>query len=621
MMRIILILLLLLLSSASEAATLPVVNGVGATVQMNMVQAGDGSYSNRNAVCDGTNPTACAPVDTLKGLGVNVTGLIGQGTATLGQTGLIGMGAVTTAAPTYTTGQSNAISLDANGNLRTISLGNFATSTDAIGTSPGLGGSISFLTAFNGTSWDRLRIDNAHNLQVNCTAGCVSGTSSNAFDAQVTSSTNGQNNEWLYAFNGSTWDRLRDDGSFNLKVNCAVGCTGGSLSNGADAVATSSTNGGAIGFNYAFNGTTWDRLRDDGSFNLKVNLATPVPAGTNVIGHVISDAGSTVQLAAGANIAGKFTTDQTTPGTTDLVHAAPATAVANSADAVATSSSNYGTVGWNYGYNGTTWDRLQVDGSKSLKINCVTGCSGGTLSNAADAVATSSTNGQTLAFGYAFNGTTWDRLQDDGSKNLKINCVTGCSGGTSSNASSAVATSSTNGQQLAFNYAFNGTTWDQLQDDGSKNLKVIVNAPIAAGTNVIGHVIADSGSIVALNSGSNIVGKVTTDQTTPGTTDLIHDKPAQRTLVALDVSTVTTGGTAVTALSSGHRTAGGWLQNPIGATVNLCINEIGTASGTTSSGSTTCIQPGQTYTLIAAAGAVSVISSDSSHPFSGYGLQ
>lgn len=93
-----------------------------------------------------------------------------------------------------------------------------------------------------------------------------------------------------------------------------------------------------------------------------------------------------------------------------------------------------------------------------------------------------------------------------------------------------------------------------------------------------------------------------------------------RTLVTLDVATVTTGGTAVTALTAGHRTAGGWLQNPPTATINLCINEIGTASGTTSAANTTCITPGQTYQLTPAAGAVSVITSDSAHPFSGLGL-
>lgn len=93
------------------------------------------------------------------------------------------------------------------------------------------------------------------------------------------------------------------------------------------------------------------------------------------------------------------------------------------------------------------------------------------------------------------------------------------------------------------------------------------------------------------------------------------------TIISLDVATVTTGGTAVTALNAGHRVSGGWLVNPTTATIPLCINEIGTASGTSSSGNTTCITPGATYVLAPSGNAVSVISSDSSHPFSGEGLQ
>jgi hypothetical protein len=96
---------------------------------------------------------------------------------------------------------------------------------------------------------------------------------------------------------------------------------------------------------------------------------------------------------------------------------------------------------------------------------------------------------------------------------------------------------------------------------------------------------------------------------------------APQTLVPLDIATVTTGGTAVVALNAGHRTAGGWLYNPSVATVNLCIAEVGTATGTSSAGNTTCVVPGQKYDLTANAGAVSVISSDSAHAFSGYGKQ
>ncbi len=95
-----------------------------------------------------------------------------------------------------------------------------------------------------------------------------------------------------------------------------------------------------------------------------------------------------------------------------------------------------------------------------------------------------------------------------------------------------------------------------------------------------------------------------------------------RVIVPLDVSTVATGGTAVTALAATHRSAGGWLFNPATATTSLCINEQGgTASGTTSAGPLACIAPGQTYTLVPSWLPVSVVTSDSAHPFSGEGMQ
>lgn len=126
----------------------------------------------------------------------------------------------------------------------------------------------------------------------------------------------------------------------------------------------------------------------------------------------------------------------------------------------------------------------------------------------------------------------------------------------------------------------------------------------------------------AVASGTvNVRVSQTSAPTTAATVQSTSESPALRTLVTLDVKTVTTGGTAVTAIAAGNRTAGGFIQNPPSATVNLCINEIGAASGTTSSGDTTCIVPGQSYAVAPASTAVSVISSDSTHPFSGYGLK
>jgi hypothetical protein len=59
---------------------------------------------------------------------------------------------------------------------------------------------------------------------------------------------------------------------------------------------------------------------------------------------------------------------------------------------------------------------------------------------------------------------------------------------TTSNASSGVATSSTNQAAVVWNYGFNGSTWDQLQVDGSKFLKVTNQTAEQAGENHVGEV-------------------------------------------------------------------------------------------------------------------------------------
>lgn len=64
-------------------------------------------------------------------------------------------------------------------------------------------------------------------------------------------------------------------------------------------------------------------------------------------------------------------------------------------------------------------------------------------------------------------------VQCDANGNLRIaGTVTATLAGTTSNASSGVATSATNVPVVAYTYGFNGTTWDQLQVDASKNLKI-----------------------------------------------------------------------------------------------------------------------------------------------------
>lgn len=63
-------------------------------------------------------------------------------------------------------------------------------------------------------------------LRVNCTVGCAGGNFNNNADGVATSSTNGQSASWLYGFNGTTFDRVRVDTNKFLSMN--LGDVGGS---------------------------------------------------------------------------------------------------------------------------------------------------------------------------------------------------------------------------------------------------------------------------------------------------------------------------------------------------------------------------------------------------------
>ena len=92
-----------------------------------------------------------------------------------------------------------------------------------------------------------------------------------------------------------------------------------------------------------------------------------------------------------------------------------------------------------------------------------------------------------------------------GTNTLTVNCAVGCSAGTGSNASSGVATTTNNLSALSFNYGYNGTTWDQLQVDASKNLKIAIASTNSLTTNVTGTVTITSTSAVQPSTVLNTV--------------------------------------------------------------------------------------------------------------------
>ena len=82
---------------------------------------------------------------------------------------------------------------------------------------------------------------------------------------------------------------------------------------------------------------------------------------------------------------------------------------------------------------------LQLTSAGDVKVsidNCVSGVCPANVSNASSGVATSATNSPVVSYLFGFNGTTWDQLQVDGSKYLKVNC-TNCSGSVSAQDNSA----------------------------------------------------------------------------------------------------------------------------------------------------------------------------------------
>lgn len=99
-------------------------------------------------------------------------------------------------------------------------------------------------------------------------------------------------------------------------------------------------------------------------------------------------------------------------------------------------------------------------------------------------------------------------------------------GGTASNASSAVATSSANGQQVVWNYGFNGATWDQLQVDASKNLKVILqNGSLAV-----------TGTVAATQSGAWTAAVTSTGATSTQANSTVTTHLTYQTALASNTS-------------------------------------------------------------------------------------
>ena len=159
------------------------------------------------------------------------------------------------------------------------------------------------LMMHDGTNWDKVTGDTTNGIDVDVTR--ISGTLTIAGNitpadtfANPTTATNG--NSLLSGFNGTTWDRLRSEGT---NADGVAVLTLGALATKA--------------YSKVFNGTTWDRVRSgistgsvlvDGTSNASSNITTdattPIKATGGVLNRVIvNTAGTAPASVALYNIA------------------------------------------------------------------------------------------------------------------------------------------------------------------------------------------------------------------------------------------------------------------------------------------------------------------------------
>lgn len=127
--------------------------------------------------------------------------------------------------------------------------------------------------------------------------------------------------------------------------------------------------------------------------------------------------------------------------------------------------------------------------SGELRVDCVTGCAGGSFNNNSDNVATSATNGQSAAWNYVWDGAAWDRLYGDSTNGSFVNVKT-------SVLPTGAATS-------ALQTTINTTLGSPFQAGGSiGNTTFAVTQ--ATGTNL--HAVLDSGTLTTVSTVTALTG-------------------------------------------------------------------------------------------------------------------
>ncbi len=281
-----------------------------------------------------------------------------------------------------------------------------------------------------------------------------------------------------------------------------------------------------------------------------VSLSTlpSLVAGSAVIGHVISDAGSA--------IIGKVGIDQTTPGTTNGVQI----------NAALPAGSNV--IGHIIADTGST---TAVTGTVTVGTHAITVASGGIASGAlaSGSVASGAIASGAVASGaFASGSIAAGAVAAGGSSFVKIEDVG------SADADAGVPAMAVRKATPA-NTSGNDGDYEFLQmSAGRLWTSSVIDTALPSGTNVIGHVIADSGSTTAVTGtvtvGTHAVTQSGTWTTTEGTTAGAGNPcmNPQATLVSISGATSTTNATQIIALSGSTK-------------IHICAMSIVGVSGTT----------------------------------------
>jgi len=247
--------------------------------------------------------TVTANVGTTNGLALDATvsGLVvAQGSATSGEKGILTQGAVTTAAPTYATGQTSPISIDTAGNIRTLATqGGSWTVTANVGTTGGLAldATVSGLVVAQGSTTSGQK---GHLAQGAVTTAAPTSTTGPTSPISIDTAGNirtlaTQGGTWTVTANVGTTGGLALDTSVNgLLVNQASATSGqkGPLAQGAVTTsAPSYTTGQTSPVSLDTAGNMRVLASQTGTWNIgTVTAVTAItnalPAGTNLLGQV-----------------------------------------------------------------------------------------------------------------------------------------------------------------------------------------------------------------------------------------------------------------------------------------------------------------------------------------------